>query len=820
MAISTTKHLNDVAADALFAAAVGSPRDNGSVKPSTLTSEERRSFEKIARQNAKIADPVVESLVDAGIPETKARGFAAEMRKRENAGVTGLALALPNPAGHRSVPPDLHSIRSGNMASFVGRTHKKPKKNGGPRDNRSLKQFNEHRDTLDNLNAPTLIGRPITAAADQQANPLRADKAQMQAFANAYLRTGGNKADTVKGYTAKARSQTRTSKTGKTYTINYKGGPVAAKKNIRNLAAKAIAAGQDRMVNNTGKELDLYLTLVPYAGLVADPPQPGGFGGGADPVGPVPVGPQTRALLTKIIARSAQPSLSIQTLGQIKALQDVLPKLPASARQPVEKQIAAMANDPANMRVIDPNSDIRQRIAAVQAALASNAAEIEYSDVSALLRLGGNNYQFADALAYYDNPTGATITYNRKDKKTGKTVQATRREARDQKAVIADIARNNPRHNRRHNVGGMDATTIAGGAIAFVGGNVVGALASDAVSKLTDYSVMGIRVLPAAIGLGLGYDAYLSHANRGMLFRHIPNVGIRYGLAAGLILPMLARGVTSWGLSKIGLGKVDSLLSKPKAVSGFGDIYDTAFEDMSGTGEYIAESGLGEYIAESGLGGFGQAEPQPAFVRAATAGLGGPGGTPVFPSTAGLGYFVAANGTDPNIQDGTMVRAASAGFGGVADGSGDLNSPSFDGVGQAISVADMRKFAGVGEDDDDLDLSDTDGMSDDDLDLEGLGEVANARTRGQIQDVVRMTPESAAKVARIAEVQILGRSQRVPGTFIVAIRNTTRGTLPPTGGFPTKPSSVSIPPAPGGQAVFRPAGVFAETVFGGRGFAG
>jgi hypothetical protein len=296
--------------------------------------------------------------------------------------------------------------------------------------------------------------------------------------------------------------------------------------------------------------------------------------------------------------------------------------------------------------------------------------------------------------------------------------------------------------------------------------------------------------IPTIVAAGLAADAYFSHSNRGFVFRRVQNIGLRYGLAAGLIFPMVARGLASKVLKFARLDKVDNFYGA--APAGIGSIYDTAFENVSGAGEYLAENGFGEYLAESGLGAVN-----------------------VTAAPAGLGYFVQANGL------GADVTAAPAGFGAVSvraavgsdeDTAGELDAAYLDGMGE-ISVQDMRQFAGDESDDD----FDTDGeeMSDEDLAIEGLGAVPGA-------SVLRMTPESASRAgqSRVAQVRILGRSKRVPGTLIVAITKTGYASLDKVGGIPRKPSSIGIPPAPGGQANFRPAGVFAETVFGGRGFMG
>ena len=177
------------------------------------------------------------------------------------------------------------------------------------------------------------------------------------------------------------------------------------------------------------------------------------------------------------------------------------------------------------------------------------------------------------------------------------------------------------------------------------------------------------------------------------------------------------------------------------------------------------------------------------------------GGVDVMAAPAGFG------------AEGVPIRAASAGLGEDDDTAGDLDAAYLDGVGEDF-VDSMRAHEGFGADDDDGADADADSaLSDEDLALEGFGAVPG-------QSVVRMTPSSAQRATRVAQVRVLGRSKRVPGTLLVAVLKTGRKVLPKIGGIPSRSSTVGIPPAPPGQANFRPGGVFAETIFGGRGFMG
>jgi hypothetical protein len=347
---------------------------------------------------------------------------------------------------------------------------------------------------------------------------------------------------------------------------------------------------------------------------------------------------------------------------------------------------------------------------------------------------------------------------------------------------------------KRHNQGGLDVKTIGFGVAGFAAGTIVGTVANDYAKKLP----MVGAYAPYLVAAGLAADAYFSHSNRGFVFKMIPNIGLRFGLAAGLIFPMVARGLASKVLKFTKLGMVDSFVGGAKSgTSGFGDIYDTAFEDVEGTGQYLAESGLGQYLAESGLG---------VEVMAAPAGFGSEG-VEVRAASAGFGQYLAESGLG---AEGVEVMAAPAGLGEDDDTAGELDAAYLDGVGDFVDS--MRAHEGFGADDDDDAGADNE-LSDEDLALEGFGAVPG-------QMVVRMTPSSAQRATRVAQVRILGRSKRLPGTLLVAVLKTGRKVLPKIGGIPSRSGTVGIPPAPPGQANFRPGGIFAETIFGGRGFMG
>jgi len=780
----------------LYAQAVGTPRDNGSVRSSALTPTERKAFAKIARDNGTTGDAVVDALTDAGIEPSQARSLAAEMRKRENGGVTALALALPNPAGPRSVPPDLSGIRSSHMAKFVG-PHKRKSAHSVPRDNRTAKSYRKMRQLAVDMSIPQLASRLDRLEAEQQEAPLTLEQDMIAAAAQYYLNTG---------------------KKNKAKSFTPKGGKFAGQtvRNTRNVASEALA-NKEKTIKIRGEEYPLIMGLIPYASYISST---GRRGGGSTALPPIVLGPNTKSVVATALkaarmsasgrsaGKAAERTMALyEQLAAAGATEEQLSLIRAAAEAAATKaskfttkrrKVADAVKDESG-KVIkrakyapvkdenNKNVKVARDPAKVQAALdrrlalrkaAEDAIEgrsIDLRDLRAILRASGS-------------PEG---------KELGKLSLAELDQRGRQNRSIRR-RRNAYVMRKRHNAGGFDAKTIGFGIAGFAGGTLVGTLLNDLVtSKISKAEIPGINMpaIPTLVAAGLAADAFYSHTNRGFIFRRVQNIGLRYGLAAGLIFPMVARGLASKVLKFARLGAVDNFYGV--APAGLGSIYDTAFENVSGAGEYLAENGFGEYLAESGLGAVS-----------------------VTAAPAGLGYFVQANGL------GADVTAAPAGFGGVRvraavggdeDTAGELDAAYLDGMGE-ISVQNMRQFAGESSDAEDFateSLSDGEEMDEEDLAIEGLGQIPGA-------SIMRMTPESAqsASESRVAQVRILGRSKRIPGTLIVAITKTGYAQLDKVGGIPRKPSSIAIPPAPGGQANFRPAGIFAETVFGGRGYMG
>jgi hypothetical protein len=776
-----TKKQTDDAADALYAQAVSSPRENGSVRSSALTPAERKAFAKIARDNGTTGDAVVDALTDAGIQTSQARSFAAEMRKRENGGVTALALALPNPAGPRAVPPDLSGIRSGHMAKFVGRFGKKK------RNNRSEKEYSELRSTAVKRKIPQLAARLDKLAEEIAAEPLTLDDAAIIASAEYYNQTG-------------RQPKVMQSKAGHGV--------------LRNIAADAIAKGK-KSITYKGKDRPLMMGLVPYASAIT------GQGGGGRGPRTVFLGPKGKAIITAALGTSGARTGLKSGGKKYDELMELHAELAAEGASPVAlAKIIARAEKVKSTAKSQTMRPKREKIPGTKKYRTVKDASGKVVYEARQIRKSLSDAKAAAEAALASGQISQKLA-RRLLKAAGKSDAESKVLASLDVASLSDRLRENrsirKRRNayvmrKRHNAGGFDAKTIGFGIAGFAGGTLVGTLLNDLVtSKISKAEIPGINMpaIPTLVAAGLAVDAFYSHSNRGFIFRRVQNIGLRYGLAAGLIFPMVARGLASKVLKFARLGAVDNFYGA--APAGIGSIYDTAFENVSGAGEYLAENGFGEYLAENGLGEYLAENGLGADVTAAPAGFGA---VNVTAAPAGLGYFVQANGL------GADVTAAPAGFGDVSvraavgddeDTAGELDAAYLDGMGE-ISVQDMRQFAGDSDDDFDTDGAE---MSDEDLAIEGLGQIPGA-------SVMRMTPESASRVgqSRVAHIRVLGRSKRVPGTLIVAISKMGYATLDKVGGIPRKPSSIGIPPAPGGQANFRPAGVFAETVFGGRGFMG
>jgi len=827
------------AADRLYAEAVGAPRDNGSVRSSNLTPHERRLFAKIARENGSTADPVVDALADAGLNPDQARSFAAEMRKRENGGVTALALALPNPAGPRSIPPDLSAIRSRSkdMAKFIGRRSKRDNKKrdnksggftlpdisadelardnrsryGRKRNNRSLKKYDIDRTAAVSANLPQLFSRRDKFAEEYAQDALTIDDGLQKSVATFYLDSMG-----------KPRTQK-----AKTYT-DSKGN---TKRNTRNLAAYDIEKGFTTATDpafGTAQGKPLMIGLVPYTSILSTSGR-GRGGGGSSKV--ITIGKNT---LQKLLVARGAPKYLTGRKGN-KALRTALDQAneliaagytdagvfardkalaeqiitvrevgtPAKRNRRtgkiIKKAVLVSRQVPAGDLENQINPDGRDRRARAfrgfTSAMDNNT--IRLSEARAIYKLAGATDPEFAALAELDDAALADELRKNSSSRRGPHGRFLKKSARNNRHPIM---------RKRHNQGGLDAKTIGFGVAGFAAGTIVGTVANDYAKKIP----MVGGYAPYLVAAGLAADAYFAHSNRGYIFKMIPNIGLRYGLAAGLIFPMVARGLASKVLNFTKLGMVDSFVGGAKSgTSGFGDIYDTAFEDVEGTGQYLAESGLGQYLAESGLG---------VDVMAAPAGFGAEG-VPVRAASAGFGQYLAESGLGVDVtaapagfgEYGVPVRAASAGLGEDDDTAGELDAAYLDGVGEDF-VDSMRAHEGFGADDDDGADADNE-LSDEDLALEGFGAVPG-------QMVVRMTPSSAQRATRVAQVRILGRSKRLPGTLLVAVLKTGRKVLPKVGGIPSRSSTVGIPPAPPGQANFRPGGIFAETIFGGRGFMG
>jgi len=202
----------------------------------------------------------------------------------------------------------------------------------------------------------------------------------------------------------------------------------------------------------------------------------------------------------------------------------------------------------------------------------------------------------------------------------------------------------------RENRGGSDLLAYGlGGLGGFVLGNFAGAAGTHIPLP------MGDKLLPmAGIGLLLWAPSPV---------RQIPQ-NWRWGLAGGMAASVLARGLLLNALGNLpligGLLRMGTAPAALPGAAGFGNVYDAAFgrylQDDSGLGRYLQDdSGLGGADAYSAPAGF-NGQPQGGDpVWAAPAGFGGPqGGDPVWAAPASFG----------GPQGGDPVWAAPAGLDG------------------------------------------------------------------------------------------------------------------------------------------------------------
>lgn len=348
------------------------------------------------------------------------------------------------------------------------------------------------------------------------------------------------------------------------------------------------------------------------------------------------------------------------------------------------------------------------------------------------------------------------------------------------------------------------------GVASFVGGSLAGVVVTNGVHNLA--SRAGLKSTTAdyitkGVGALLAVDLFMSmRDNRGYLFHRIEDRGVRIGLAAGLILPMIARGFVGDMLSKYEFGRKINTFLLPDAsaavakaaaaaasatpASGFGSIYDLAFDEVelptSGVGVDVNEAvaGMGRYV--TGAEGVGRyvtgAEGVGRYVTG-TSGLG----VNVSEAFAGVGVNAteALAGQQPSFRTGgTVFRDGLRGLG--ADEAFDI-------------LSELENF---------------DDLSDDDQYMEGVGAVSRGEKAVYASAADAQKIKSAlATAGREVALTFLRPSNVRPNTYIVIVsRPGAESAKKALSQMTQVPSSQPIPPTTLPNAIMT-RGVFGKPMF-------
>lgn len=863
-----------------------SARSNGSeVEPRPLTDHERREFQRLIRANGD-ATPTLDELD---------RTALSAAHKRDNAGVTGLVLARPNPTDRHTASA---SQRSSSMAKF-GRKK---------RDNRyTQSEVGKLHGAYATAGLPVAVSQEATWAPPEGLNA-----ETMAALAGAFYgmknrRDIQNPAALGLGFSAGGEmgpdGRTRGKRTQNYYLNQLRQG---------NHAAQVAVPQADGTVQV--QSLPLYLSMRPQAGPVfpdgtADLIIAHGRDGSARArkrgvTNAVKLDSASVNLLKTLNARlSGTDSQKVRGAAPTQALlNDILKKvtLDEAATQNELRRLAAHVRDLKKQHVkAGPKGgggfnidDIAPGLLAIvpqqKWSAAQRAAMQPHIDARRVAKVKKTPEQIAAARAAGAQKAAATRAANKSAKSAKRAERKAAKAAAPATTAIATVSaeqrameqgtpagvaatgkRNRKGAKRDNRLAKRDNRKRDNGlAISPVPGIVALLVGIGGGVPVSNLAIAKIGEMPTKIvgGALVAYGVASAFADNGKLGAMTiapASKNVRSaisGLAIGLGIPMLFNSFVRGLVAKVSPSFANMGAAAALPAAGVGSIYDTAFEgtgeyiaaqgfgddgsdfdiddvgpELMGTGDYIAAEGLGAYIGEqAGTQGLGvDIDPEEMFAFEGM-GLDIPGS-----ATAGLGVVVeagnGASGFGAEVRPATWLEGVSISSG-VAGDDEDEDDDDLDGLGEDDDDEDddLDGLGGLGEAD----------MSDDDLDLEGLGALGAAKRRAKSlvrkhgknaprkaksaagMKIVRMTPatlekiSNSSKLRRVVAVRVLRKSTRVPNTFIVAIGRSKNEKLPAPGGILRKPSTEGIRPAPKGQEAFRPGGIFAETVFGGRGFNG
>lgn len=386
-----------------------------------------------------------------------------------------------------------------------------------------------------------------------------------------------------------------------------------------------------------------------------------------------------------------------------------------------------------------------------------------------------------------------------------------------------DDYRDNGYHMDRHNTSRDNITLKSGlyGVASFVGGTAAGVVVTNGVHKGLAYFGVAPKhadYVTKGVGALLAVDLFLSmRDNRGYIFHRIEDRGVRIGLAAGLILPMIARSFVGSMLDKYefgkkintfllpgssnsfaGVGAADAKKAAEAAAvapaSGFGSIYDLAFDEVelptSGVGVDVNEAvaGMGRYV--TGAQGVGRyvtgAEGMGRYVTGPASGTSGLG-VNVSEAFAGVGVNAteALAGQQPSFRTGgTVFRDGLRGLG--ADEAFDI-------------LSELENF---------------DDLSDDDQYMEGIGAVSrNEKAVYASANVAQRLKSALATAGREVALTFLRPSNVRPNTYIVIVsRPGAESAKQALSQMTQVPSSQPIPPTTLPNAIMT-RGVFGKPLF-------
>ena len=774
-------------------------------------------------------DSEVQSLMRAGVSESTARQLIGNLKsERDNPGVSTLALALPNPGGVGVRPPNLDEIRRNGMEDKMAkRKLSQAQKEALARGRAALQSMREHgrehgRDNITKSNFKKLQERGEAVTLDvpgfyrgvkKKEGPLSYQEVLRRKVAKAKS-TATERTIPVGNYVETVDEKGKKRKVRQGNALNPDGTPQM--RTIRTAYAKKLEASQPE---NADKYVVVYKRRESLQPLTED----GERGQGVKKEKSAADNAHINKLIKELKAEIAAFKRPVRA-SDIKGLSA---KETADYVARNEKKLQKIADG-----TLKRFNLMTERLARLEGSLAA-------AEGTPIPRAHTFGYEKPSRTPLTDEQKAATKARQAARKARLKEAATLIRVAEDlgksiETITIKDLSeiKDSPEYQSREIQAEIDALIVKKralgsrdngyhmdrdnitlksglyGVASFVGGSLAGVVVTNGVhnlasraglkSKTADYITKGVGAL-------LAIDLFLSlRDNRGHLFHRIEDRGVRIGLAAGLILPMIARGFVGDMLSKYEFGrKINTFLlpdasaavsaaaaaaaATPASASGFGSIYDLAFDEVelptSGVGVDVSEgvAGMGRYV--TGAQGVGRyvtgAEGMGRYVTG-TSGLG------VNVSEAlGVNATEALAGQQPSFRTGgTVFRDGLRGLG--ADEAFDI-------------LSELESF---------------DDLSDDDQYMEGIGAVSRGEKAVYASSSDAQKIKSAlATAGREVALTFLRPSNVRPNTYIVIVSRPGAETAKQALSQMTQvPSSQPIPPTTLPNAIMT-RGVFGKPMF-------